>query len=100
MKFRVDVVRIGYATKTIEVEAVSREEARTTVLDVAGNESFNEHASEYRFAGDVDDLVNRDLFRACKMMLERFQQDVKPGDAGWDAITAAQEAVTKVTGET
>ena len=100
MKFRIEVVRIGYATKVIEVEAGSKEEAQANVLDVAGNESFNEHASEYRLVGDIDDSVNRDLLRACKMMLERFQKDVKPGDAGWGAITAAQQAVSKVTGET
>src|SRR4051794_5899035 len=100
MKFPVEVVRIGYATKTIEVEAASKEEAQTTALDVAGNESFNEHASEYKLVGDMDDSVNQDLLRACKLLLDQFQDDVKPGDAGWDAIIVAQETVTQVTGET
>jgi len=40
MKLRVEVVRIGYATKTIEIEAASNEDDQATALDVAGNESF------------------------------------------------------------
>ena len=40
MKLRVEVVRIGYATKAIEVEAISNEDDQATALDVASNESF------------------------------------------------------------
>lgn len=35
------------------------------------------------------------LLHACEMMLEKFQYDVLEGEAGWDAVTAAREAVAE-----
>lgn len=46
-RFSVTVNRIGYAQKTIVVEADSEEQAREAAIDEAGNLSFSEHSSEY-----------------------------------------------------
>lgn len=45
--FDVLVTRIGYGTRTIRVEADDEGEAQQAALDVAGNEDFNEHGSDY-----------------------------------------------------
>jgi len=46
-KFSVNVVRIGYASMDIEVEADTEELAMDKALDTAGNHLFSEHSSEY-----------------------------------------------------
>jgi acyl-CoA hydrolase len=46
-KFNVNVVRIGYASMDIEVEADTEELAKEKALDAAGNLLFSEHSSEY-----------------------------------------------------
>jgi hypothetical protein len=46
----VNVCRISYASREIEVEANSAEEAEDKALDIAGNFHFNEYDAEY----DVD----------------------------------------------
>lgn len=54
MKFDVPVVRIGYASLTISVEADSQEEANRKALEQAPSEDFSEHESEYKLEGDDD----------------------------------------------
>lgn len=49
-KFKVEVLRIGYATKEIEVEAETQEEANEKALDDAGNYEFSEKQAEYELA--------------------------------------------------
>lgn len=48
--FKVEVLRIGYATKEIEVEAETQEEADEKALEEAGNHEFSEKTSEYELA--------------------------------------------------
>ncbi len=45
--FRIEVTRIGYATRVIEVEAVDQCEAQRIALDTAGSHEFTEHHAEY-----------------------------------------------------
>jgi hypothetical protein len=47
MKFQVEVCRIAYAVRTIEVEALNAEEAENIALDTAGNYEFSEHHADY-----------------------------------------------------
>lgn len=47
MKFKVNVIRIGYASKEIEVEAETAESAKEKALDEAGNHLYSEHTSDY-----------------------------------------------------
>lgn len=47
MKFQVEVCRIAYAVRTIEVEASNAEEAENIALDTAGNYEFSEHHADY-----------------------------------------------------
>ena len=46
--YGVQVVRIGYATRTLHVKATSAAEAREKALAIAPNEVFSEHDSEYK----------------------------------------------------
>jgi hypothetical protein len=46
-KFNVNVVRIGYASMYVEVEADTEELAKDKALDTAGNHLFSEHSFEY-----------------------------------------------------
>jgi hypothetical protein len=46
-KYKITVLRIGYAFKEIEVEADSQEEAKAAALEVAGGEEFSENNAEY-----------------------------------------------------
>jgi hypothetical protein len=46
-KFKVTVLRTGYAATEIEVEAANEEEAEEIAQDEAGGYSFSEHSSEY-----------------------------------------------------
>ena len=42
-KFKVSVVRIAYAVREIEVEAIDEKHAEEVALDTAGNYEFSEH---------------------------------------------------------
>jgi hypothetical protein len=46
-KFRVEICRVSHAFTTIEVEAMSCEEAVQHALEVAGDLSYSEKAAEY-----------------------------------------------------
>jgi hypothetical protein len=46
-KYTIEVCRISYAVREIQVEAETAEEAEETALDIAGNYSFSESAAEY-----------------------------------------------------
>ena len=56
-KYRVSVVRIGYACHDIVVEAASKTEAEDLAVDKAGDFEFTEHASDYKADGcqEVED---------------------------------------------
>jgi len=45
--YEIEVCRIGYGHKTIEVEATSQEEAEQIALDEAGSYEFSEKDAEY-----------------------------------------------------
>lgn len=45
--WKVSVVRTGYATLDLTVDAATKEEAESMAVDLAGNHSFSEHHSEY-----------------------------------------------------
>ena len=47
-KFQIEVIRIGYALREIEVEADTRQEADRKALDEAPSCLFSEHHSEYK----------------------------------------------------
>lgn len=47
--YKVDVTRIGYGCRTLEIRARSEAEARELADDVAGGHAYSEHASEYLF---------------------------------------------------
>lgn len=40
------------------------------------------------------------LLRACKMLLAKFEHDTQEGEAGWDAVVAAREAISDAERET
>jgi hypothetical protein len=48
-KWLVNVVRVGYASRIIEVTAESEEEAKQLAIDTAGGYEFTEHTSDYEF---------------------------------------------------
>ncbi len=48
--FKIEVTRIGYATRVIEVEAANQGDAERTALDTAGDCQFTEHEAEYELA--------------------------------------------------
>ena len=50
-KYRVDVSRIGYGNRNIEVEAHNPKEAMKKAEDVAGSYEFSEHTSQYEAQG-------------------------------------------------
>jgi hypothetical protein len=45
--FKIQVTRIGYATRNIEVPAADQQEAERLALATAGNYEFREHDAEY-----------------------------------------------------
>jgi len=49
-KFDIEVCRISYGFRTINVEAQSQEEAERIALDEAGNHEFSEKSSEYKIS--------------------------------------------------
>ena len=50
--FNVNICRIGYSTKDIEVEASTQEEANIKALDQAGNHCFDEQTADYELADE------------------------------------------------
>lgn len=55
-KFKVDIVRISYSNKTIEVEADTQEEANNKALDEAGNHLFDEKNAEYQLENSAPNM--------------------------------------------
>jgi hypothetical protein len=53
--FKIEVTRIGYASRTIEVGAADEPEAQRIALDTAGNYQFTEHDAEYQLARGTGD---------------------------------------------
>lgn len=51
MRYDVHVTRIGYSSKTIQVSAISQEEAEKKALEAAGNLEFPERDAEYAVEG-------------------------------------------------
>lgn len=51
----IDIMRIGYGTKTVKIEGGTREEAVEKALDGAGNHEYSEHNSEYSVFGETTD---------------------------------------------
>ena len=49
--FRIEVTRIGYACRVIEVEATTQDDAECIALETAGHHEFTEHDAEYQFTG-------------------------------------------------
>jgi hypothetical protein len=49
--FKIEVVRISYGFKTIEVQADNLEDAQNKALDDAGNYEFTESSAEYELDG-------------------------------------------------
>lgn len=41
-----------------------------------------------------------ELLQACQMMLDKFENDVNPDESGWDAVTAARDAIAKASEST
>lgn len=46
-KFKVEITRIGYGCKTVEIEAKDEDEAHKLALEQAGNHLYTEKTSEY-----------------------------------------------------
>jgi hypothetical protein len=46
-RYTVTVLRIGYATRDIEVFATSKKQAGIEAIDIAGDFEFSEHSSDY-----------------------------------------------------
>ena len=59
MRYKVDVYRTAYASRTIEVEAESEDEAIEKALDTAGNYYFSENNAEYE--AEYAELVEEDV---------------------------------------
>jgi len=55
-KYKIEVCRIGYGYKTIEVEATSQEEAENMALDEAGDHEFSEKDAEYVLTNAADNI--------------------------------------------
>lgn len=52
-----------------------------------------EAIAEVKFIPSVN--ATHELILACSKMLEKFEYDVRPGEAGWDAIVESVEALVK-----
>ena len=50
-KFKVSVVRVAYAVREIEVDALDEKDAQDVALETAGNYEFSEHSSTYEVEG-------------------------------------------------
>ena len=51
-KYSINLVRIGYAFTSVEVEATSQREAEEKALDMAGDLDYSEKDAEYK----IDDF--------------------------------------------
>ena len=47
-EFQVDILRIGYSKKSLNVVACSLKDAKQKALDLAANFAFSEHDADYR----------------------------------------------------
>ena len=47
-KFKIEVARISYASRIIEIEADTEEQAKEKAIDEAGNYEFSEHDADYK----------------------------------------------------
>jgi hypothetical protein len=45
--FKIEVTRVGYATRVIEIEAANQDDAEGIALATAGNYQFTEHDAAY-----------------------------------------------------
>ncbi len=57
--YDVDVVRIGYGFKAIQVEAYSKKEAEDKALDEAGDYEYKENSSDYKVNGSRETTDRR-----------------------------------------
>lgn len=78
--FKVNVDRIGYATREIEVEAPSQEEANLKALDTAGNFEYSEHTSEY-FLSD-EETKGQTAIRLLRELHNEIGRRADDGDQG------------------
>lgn len=70
-EFTINVVRIGYGSLDITVEAETEEKAQEIALDEAGGESFSEHHSDYTLGdGDEQEIDKRFIFDKVMEALE------------------------------
>jgi len=53
-KYKVTIIRTGYASLDIEMEAETQIEAEDKALEDAGNHLFSEHSSEYSIDGSLE----------------------------------------------
>lgn len=53
MKYKVNIIRIGYAVAEISIEANNKEEAKKKALQEAPNRNFSEHTSDY----EVENII-------------------------------------------
>ena len=54
-QFNIEVVRTGYGSRTITVEAENREEAEDKALDAAGNLEYSDKGSDYKTSSQMDE---------------------------------------------
>ena len=52
MKYEVEILRIGYSSRTFEIEADNEEQAENLALEEAYNTGFDEYNADYEI-GDV-----------------------------------------------
>lgn len=62
-KFIIPVIRSGFGSRNIEVEAISQEQAERLALEEAGDHEFSEHTSEYDIDGGFKPLKEIDLIK-------------------------------------
>lgn len=97
--FLVPVTRIGYGTKTFEVEARSQKEADAIALEQAGNYEFSEKDADYELANssDKNDRMGKYLkrmdFKLLKQQKSRLiamqvkiEQGKKLNQGDWDVL--------------
>jgi hypothetical protein len=78
-KYKVSITRIAYSCKEIEVRANTKQEAKDTALDEAGNYDFpSEHYAEYEVNGFVEvKKSNEDTPREWVSLTEREVEELK-----------------------
>jgi hypothetical protein len=53
-KFEIDITRISYGNKLIEVEAETREEAEALALELALDEVFEDYDADYKVFTSIE----------------------------------------------